>query len=161
MREKLWNLLDKMRYEYNYYQEYRQHLERMRIGVIIVTSVIVLLVINLSLFLDGFGILWHLMLLASGIIATIYEKLMIADKLTALRYFIPEVGTQLNELNAEWINVNDLYEYTDEQIAGIFTARMSAYSKLTEKYTGNLLLTEHKKSALRASEVTKQLAEQL
>jgi len=161
MREKLWNLLDKTRYDYNYYQEYRQHLEKMRIIVVAVTSITAFVVISLSSLIDGLGVLWHLMLLASGVTAMIYEKLMIADRITALKYFIPELNQQLDELNVAWVNVNELYNYESEDIAKTYTNHLVAISKLTEKYIDDLYFPQHEKSAKKAIEITKHWAERL
>ena len=159
MREKLWNLLDKTRFEYNYFQEYRQYLERCRILVVVATSLAMFLVIGLSLLIDGYSLVWNLLLLASGATALVFEKLMIADKITALKYCIPELNAQLDGLHTEWLEVNELYDYTDEEILMIFTKRMHALSHISEKYLDNLHLPEHRKSVEKASQVTRVWAE--
>ena len=159
MREKLWNLLDKTRYDYNFFQEYRQHLERVRIAVVIITSAVSFVVVGLSTLLEVNGVIWGLLILASGVASLVFDKLMIADKLTALKYFIPELNSRLDELQTEWINVNYLYEYEDDAIADIYNEISTAISRLTERYLDNLNFPDHKKSALRASEITKHWAE--
>ena len=159
MREKLWNLLDKTRFEYNYYQEYRQYLERCRIVVVVATSLVLFLVLGLSLLFEGHALLWNLLLLASGATALVFEKLMIADKITALKYCIPELNAQLDGMHTEWLEVNELYDFSDEEIWAIFTQRMRALSHISEKYLDNLHLPEHKKSVEKASHVTKIWAE--
>jgi len=161
VREKLWNLLDKTRFEYNYFQEYRQHLERIRIAVVVLTSAVMLTVISLSLTIDVNPTLWNLLLLASGLAALVFEKLLISDKLSALKYFIPELNAHLDEMQMEWIMVNEQDGYDDEAIVDLFTSRVSVLSKLSEKYLDNLNFSEHKKSVNRASEVTRLWAEKL
>ena len=159
MRDKFWNLLDKTRFEYHYFQEYRQYLERVRVTVLILTSLVSFLVIGLSLNTDIAPIMLNLLLLASGITALVFNKLMITDKLTALKYFIPEMNRQLDDMQAAWIEMNGRHEYDKEKAATLFTLHMTAISVLTEKYLDNLNFPIHRKSVERSSEITKMLAE--
>jgi hypothetical protein len=161
MRDKLWRLLDKTRFEYNYFQEYRQHLEKIRLAVVIATGLISCIVMSLSLAVAVPAIVWNLALLVSGAAALVFDKLMINDKLAALKYFIPELNRLLDSLHTEWIKVNELYDYDEAEIGEIFTRHMTELSLLTEKYLDNLNFPTHGKSVEKASEITRYWAEQL
>ena len=159
MREKFWNLLDKTRFEYHYFQEYRQYLERIRIAAAILASLVLFFVVWLSLNTSIAPIMLNLLLLFSGAMALIFDRIMIADKLTALKYFIPEMNRQLDDMHAAWIEMNGTHDYDKEKVAALFMRHMTAISVLTEKYLDNLNFPVHRKSVKRSSEITKMLAE--
>lgn len=130
-------------------------MERCRLWVAVGTSLTLFLVLGLSLLFDGHSLLWNLLLLTSGAIALVFEKLMIADKIAALKYCIPELNAQLDGLYAEWVEVNEIYDYSDEEIWDMIALRMRALSDISEKYLDSLYFPEHAKSVEKASQVTK------
>ncbi|MDR2167926.1 MAG: hypothetical protein LBE35_08785 [Clostridiales bacterium] len=161
MRDKLWNLLDKMRFEYHYYQEYRQSLERVRIGIRIFASIAALLLVGGLSAIINIPAIGQLFALAAGILALIYEQTMIDKKLNVFRYFIPDINSQLNLLQEDWLKVNDVYEYSEEDIAKIFTAHFNAFNKISERYVDEIAIPDRGKLRNKASKTTEMFAQRL
>jgi len=161
MRERLWNLLDKTRFEYHYFQEYRQKLARWHTAFVAFTAIVSLSIISVSLTFGMFPVVWGLLLFACGIASILFDKMTVIDRLAALRYYIPELGRQLDVIEADWVKVNDMYEYDDVTIGEMYNDHTLAISKLGEKYLDGLDLSGNKGSIRKASEVTAYLAEKL
>ena len=159
MREKFWHLASKIVFEYNYFHEYQNHLLKIRWRVAAATGVIALSALALTQLMGNLSIVWQLLMLASGCIGLVYEKSAVADKLAALRYFLPDMGRQVNELAMDWLEVQEARDDCEDGIARVFYEKhLKERSELSDKYIGSLHFPEHCKSAERAHELAERWA---
>ena len=154
MREKLWNLLDKTRFEYNYFQEYHRRLLAVRFTLKSVEGIV--LVVLVGGFADIFyiPIFGQMMALLLGVLAVIYEQSMLNQKLVIFDYFLPELAAHLRKLQSDWHSINYLYEYDDRAIAEMIAEYSDKIELLMEKYTDKLYIPKSKKLIEKASTVT-------
>ena len=107
------------------------------------------------------SVLWNILIIASAVIGLMYDKLMISDKLYALKYYIPSLCAQLDCLHIDWINAKSLYEYSEIELGEIFGKHLKELSSLSDKYMDGFSWRVHKRAAKRASEITKMWADKL
>ena len=160
MREKLWNLLDKTRFEYEYLQEYKSFLEKCQMGVAVVMSIVCFAVVNLSVLFSEMALVWSLLLILLGLAAVILDKMGIAGRLTVLKLYLPIMSKRLDAFHVDWMTVQTTDKCTQE-LRELFTKHMLQFSELSDIYLQDLHLPPHKRSAEKASKHTKMWAEYL
>ena len=164
MREKLWNLLDKARFEYCYYEECRARLLFWRSAV---RSAKIAALVALAggiaagiAGLHGPGFAAQAVALGAWTALTACEQ-PLRDKLGALGYALPEMSARLRRLHGDWHKVNGVYEYKEKDVAKMFATHMGRLEAISEKYLDGLNLPRSKKLAARASEIAAVYANKL
>jgi len=158
MREKLWNLLDKTRYEYNYYQQYKAYLEKCQMVVAITTAIVWAMVVNLALLFSDYSLLWTLLLILSGMIAIIIDKMGIANRIAALKYYLPQMSKKLDAFHKDWMQAS---EATEQELLVLFTKHMKRFSALADTYLQDIHSPPHSGSAEKADVIARHWAEYL
>ena len=161
MREKLWNLLDKARFDYCYLEEYRSWLMFCRFVAKSVEGMALAVLAGglAGLFDAGPAVLGIALML--GAIAVVCEQSMLTEKLAALAFALPEMSLQLRKLHGDWLSVNSVYSYEEKAIADIFAHHMEKLETISERYLDRLNVPASKRLAARASAIAALYASKL
>jgi hypothetical protein len=160
MREKLWNLLDKTRFEYEDWQQYRQYLEKRRKVLAITVAIMSFVIVNLSLSFNSLSAVWSLSLIVCGLVALLSDKMGYESRLFALRYYLPAMDEKLNAFHDDWLRVQTA-DVCDDELREMFKKYMDGFTALSNKYLEGIHFPIHKRSKAAAGEFTKYWAERL
>jgi hypothetical protein len=134
MIQEFWNSYEQIKFEYFYYELYSNSDESFQTRVDIVSGVITLACIYGWSVRPEFSAIWSALILTSNVMSLVVDKFKSAQRVCALKYYLPEVSSLLNEMASKWREMQADVITDDVEILGLIHEFESLNTNLKNKY---------------------------
>jgi hypothetical protein len=134
MVERYWNLLTDSLFKYACFSEYRKFLNRISQSVNLFNALLAFVAIGGYFAASSLVWLWGVFIVISGAMTVIIQQFGISEKLAALKYYLPLLDKQINEMREEWREMAYVYEYSEADASECLSVHEKALSDLSFTY---------------------------
>lgn len=137
MREKYWELYERVKFSERYLYHYREKARRKdhRIKAFL-TIASLSSIANLMLW-EKIQFLWAIIAVVTQVLSAVAYLIPFSDQVTALNYLLPELDQLLHRIDYDWDRINILQELSDSEINDLVLRYNREFSNLETKYAGN------------------------
>lgn len=152
MREKYWELYERIKYSERYYfyvRESAMNTDRLIKGFLVIASLSS--IANLGLW-GRIPFLWAIVTVIAQAISAIAYLIPSSYQATAINYLLPELDHLLNQIDHDWDRINILQELSDTEINDLVFQYNEEFSRLENKFIGNIQVAPNSKCVKKATE---------